>query len=66
MSVEDLYRLPLARVQRLHDAYSEIIMAIEDIVGGPYNVGSNGEYWSAVKRRGICRQVYSERLLKEG
>lgn len=65
MTREDLYYLPLAQVQRLHAAYNEIIAAIEVLCGGPRNIGSNGEYWSAVSRRNMCRQVYNERFSKE-
>lgn len=65
MTCEDLYRLPLSDVQRLYSAYCIIIDAIEYAAGGPYNVGANGEYWSAVKRRNMCRQVYNERFAKE-
>lgn len=65
MSKDDLQALPLAQVQRLYAAYNEIIMAIEVICGGPRNVGSNGEYWAAVTRRNMCRQVYNDRFSKE-
>lgn len=65
MSRDDLQTLPLDQVQRLYAAYNEIITAIEYAVGGPRNVGSNGEYWSAVSRRNMCRQVYNERFAKE-
>ena len=65
MTREDLYYLPLAQVQRLHAAYNEIIAAIEVLCGGPRNIGSNGEYWAAVSRRNMCRQVYNERFSKE-
>lgn len=64
MTRAEIERLPLDRVQRLWHAYNEIIEAIELVVGGPSNVGPNGEYWSAVGRRNICRQVYNERLTK--
>lgn len=65
MSKDDIKTLPLEQVQRLHAAYNEIITAIEVICGGPRNVGSNGEYWAAVSRRNMCRQVYNERFSKE-
>ena len=65
MSRNDLQTLHLEQVQRLYAAYNEIITAIEYAVGGPRNVGSNGEYWSAVSRRNMCRQVYNERFAKE-
>lgn len=65
MTRDDLQTLPLEQVQRLYAAYNEIITAIEYAVGGPRNVGSNGEYWSAVSRRNMCRQVYNERFAKE-
>lgn len=65
MTREDLNYLPLAQVQRLHAAYNEIIAAIEVLSGGPRNIGSNGEYWAAVSRRNMCRQVYNERFSKE-
>lgn len=65
MTRDELQRVPLEMVQRLHDAYGVIIDAIETAAGGPYNVGANGEYWSAVKRRNMCRQVYNERFAKE-
>lgn len=64
MSRDDLQALPLVQVQRLYAAYNEIISAIEVVCGGPRNVGSNGEYWSAVSRRNMCRQVYNERVMK--
>lgn len=65
MTREDLSRLPITKVQELWHAYNLIIECIEVVVGGPYNVGSNGEYWSAVNRRNMCRQVYNERVTKE-
>ena len=65
MTREELEKLPLDRVQELYHAYNVIIECIEILVDGPYNVGSNGEYWSAVNRRNMCRQVYCERI-KEG
>lgn len=65
MTSENLYRLPLNRVQNLWYAYNMIIECIEYAVGGPANVGANGEYWSAVSRRNMCRQVYNERFAKE-
>lgn len=65
MIKEDLQALPLDKVQRLYAAYNEIISAIEVICNGPRNVGSNGEYWAAVSRRNMCRQVYNERFSKE-
>lgn len=64
MSREDLERLPMGKVQELWHAYNLIIESIEYVVGGPYNVGPNGEYWSAVSRRNMCRQVYNARLMK--
>lgn len=64
MSREDLYRLPLERVQELYHAYNVIIECIEYAVGGPRNVGPNGEYWSAVSRRSAARQVYNDRVTK--
>lgn len=64
MTRVEIERLPLDRVQRLWHAYNEIIESIELAVGGPSNVGPNGEYWSAVGRRNICRQVYNERLTR--
>ena len=66
MTRANLERLPLDRVQALYYAYNLIIESIEYAVGGPSNVGPNGEYWSAVNRRNMCRQVYNERLTKEG
>ena len=65
MTREDLKRLPLDRVQNLYHAYNCIIESIEYTVGGPCHVGPNGEYWSAVSRRNMCRQVYNERFAKE-
>ena len=53
MTRADLERLPLERVE-----------CIEYAVGGPSNVGPNGEYWSAVSRRNMCRQVYNDRVMK--
>ena len=64
MTREDLTKLPLAKVQELWHAYNLIIECIEVVAGGPYKVGSNGEYWSAVNRRNMCRQVYNERVTK--
>lgn len=64
MNANELQRLPLAKVQELYHAYNVIIESIELLAGGPYNVGPNGEYWSAVHRRNICRQVYNERFAK--
>lgn len=64
MTRAELERLPLMRVINLYHAYNCIIESIEYAVGGPYNVGSNGEYWSAVNRRNMCRQVYNERVTK--
>lgn len=64
MSREDLYKLPLVRVQELHHAYDLIIVSIEYACGGPRNVGANGEYWSAVSRRNMCRQVFNDRVQK--
>ena len=60
MSREDLAKLPMEDVQRLHKAYCTIIECIETIAGGPSNVGSNGEYWSAITRRNACRQIYQQ------
>lgn len=65
MTRADLERLPLDRVQNLYHAYNCIIECIEYAVGGPSHVGPNGEYWSAVSRRNMCRQVYNERIIKE-
>lgn len=65
MTREELRTLPLQQLQRLYGAYNEIITAIEYVVGGPSKVGANGEYWSAVSRRNMCRQVYNERFAKE-
>lgn len=65
MTREELSRLPIGKVQELYHAYNLIIACIEVIAGGPYNVGSNGEYWSAVNRRNMCRQVYNERIAKD-
>lgn len=64
MSANELQRLPLKKVQELYNAYNVIIESIELIAGGPYNVGPNGEYWSAVHRRNMCRQVYNDRIMK--
>lgn len=64
MTRADLERLPLDRVQNLYHAYNCIIECIEEVVGGPSRVGPNGEYWSAVKRMRMCRQVYNERIVK--
>lgn len=64
MSREDLYKLPLIKVQELHRAYDAIIVSIEYVCGGPHNVGANGEYWSAVSRRNMCRQVFNDRVQK--
>lgn len=64
MNANELNSLPLAKVQGLYAAYGLIIECIEIVAGSPYNVGANGEYWSAIKRRNLCRQVYSERLAK--
>lgn len=66
MTRNDLERLPLSKVQELYYAYNKIIECIEFAVGGPYNVGPNGEYWSAVQRRNLCRQCYNERITREG
>ena len=65
MTRDELRTIPLPQLQRLHNAYNEIITAIEYIAGGPTKVGANGEYWSAVSRRNMCRQVYNERFAKE-
>lgn len=64
MSREDLYRVPLVKVQELYRAYCVVIECIEYAVGGPRNVGANGEYWSAVSRRNMARQVYNDRVQK--
>ena len=64
MTRADLERLPLDRVQNLYNAYNCIIESIEYAVGGPSHVGPNGEYWSAVNRRNMCRQVYNDRVIK--
>lgn len=64
MTRADLERLPLDRVQNLYHAYNCIIESIECAVGGPSYVGPNGEYWSAVNRRNMCRQVYNDRVMK--
>lgn len=64
MTRADIERLPLERVQQLYHAYNCIIECIEEAVGGPSNVGPNGEYWSAVSRRNMCRQVYNDRVTK--
>lgn len=65
MSRNELEKLPIAKVQELYHAYNKIIECIEFVAGGPYNVGPNGEYWSAVQRRNMCRQCYNERVTKE-
>ena len=65
MTRAELERLPMEKVQSLYHAYNCIIECIEYVVGGPSNVGANGEYWSAVNRRNMCRQVYNEKLTKE-
>ena len=65
MSRNELEKLPLDEVRGLYHAYNKIIECIEFVAGGPYNVGPNGEYWSAVQRRNMCRQCYNERLIKE-
>lgn len=62
MTRADIERLPLDRVQALYYAYNLIIESIEYAVGGPSHVGPNGEYWSAIARRNMCRQVYNDRL----
>lgn len=64
MTREELSKLPISKVQELLHAYNLIIECIEIVVGGPYNVGSNGEYWSAINRRNMCRQVYNEWITK--
>lgn len=64
MTRDNLERLPLVRVQNLYHAYNCIIECIEYVVGGPSHIGPNGEYWSAVSRRNLCRQVYNERVMK--
>lgn len=64
MTRADLERLPLDRVQLLYHAYNIIIESIEYAVGGPAHIGPNGEYWSAVSRRNMCRQVYNDRVTK--
>lgn len=64
MTRADLERLPIERVQALYYAYNLIIESIEYAVGGPSHVGPNGEYWSAVNRRNMCRQVYNDRVTK--
>lgn len=64
MTRAELERLPLNKVQQLYHAYNCIIESIEYAVGGPSNVGPNGEYWSAVNRRNMCRQVYNDRVTK--
>lgn len=64
MTRANLEGLPLERVQGLYHAYNCIIECIELSVGGPHNVGPNGEYWSAVSRRNMCRQVYNDRVTK--
>lgn len=64
MTRAELERLPLDRVQNLYHAYNCIIESIEYAVGGPSNVGANGEYWSAVSRRNMSRQVYNDRVTK--
>lgn len=65
MTREDLHALPLSELQALYNCYNCIITCIEYLAGGPRNVGSNGEYWAAVSRRNMCRQVYNERFAKE-
>lgn len=64
MKRAELEKLPINRVQELWHAYNLIIDSIEYVVGGPSNVGPNGEYWSAVSRRNMCRQVYNDRVTK--
>lgn len=64
MTRQDLERLPLAKVQELWHAYNLIVECIEYVVNGPAHVGPNGEYWSAVSRRNMCRQVYNDRVTK--
>ena len=64
MTRAELERLPLDKVQQLYHAYNCIIESIEYAVGGPSHVGPNGEYWSAVNRRNMCRQVYNDRVTK--
>lgn len=64
MTRADLEKLPLESVQKLYHAYNFIIECIEYAVGGPSHVGPNGEYWSAVSRRNMCRQVYNDRVMK--
>lgn len=64
MTRGDLERLPLSSVQALYYGYNCIVECIEYVAGGPSNVGANGEYWSAVSRRNMCRQVYNERVTK--
>lgn len=64
MTRAEIERLPLSGVQELYRAYNCIIECIEYIAGGPSCVGPNGEYWSAVSRRNMCRQVYNERVVK--
>lgn len=64
MTRAELERLPLDRVQSLWYAYNLIIDCIEYAVGGPSHVGPNGEYWSAVNRRNMCRQVYNDRVTR--
>ena len=63
MTKEDLMKLPLVKVQELHRAYNLIIECIEYTCGGPRYVGANGEYWSAVNRRSMCRQVFDQRVI---
>lgn len=64
MTRAELERLPICKVQELYHAYNCIIESIEYAVGGPSHVGPNGEYWSAVNRRNMCRQVYNDRVTK--
>ena len=64
MTRSDLEKLPLDRLQNLYHSYNCIIESIEYAVGGPSHVGPNGEYWSAVSRRNMCRQVYNDRVAK--
>lgn len=64
MTRADLERLPLDKVQELWHAYNLVIECIEYVVGGPSHIGPNGEYWSAVSRRNMCRQVYNDRIMK--
>lgn len=64
MTRAELEKLPLEKVQSLYHAYNCIIESIEYVVDGPSNVGANGEYWSAVQRMRMCRQVYNDRVVK--